>query len=244
MSQGTTPAQEEKVALNKGVKRIIIFAILITLFFVISYQFEFTEKLSMKYLRDQLELLREWANRPYGPLLFFGISVAAIVFHLPELVVIIIGGLVYNFWTALILTWLSSCMGITLTFLISRYFLREFVRPILERSFLRSLDERLRNGGFTVIAVLRLLMGPIPLLNWLPGATSIRTGDYIVGSAVGVGIWLVPILLTTSKLLEAESFADLLRPDILIIVAPCAVMIVVLQVLRRRFFPHSKDKKP
>ena len=186
--------------------------------------------------KAHLDVLREWAHRPYGPILFILLAWAFILLHMPELLIIVAGGTIYDFWEALIFSWIGCNAGISTAFLIARFFLRDYFKPILDNSFLAKYDKKLEENGLTIIIVLRLALFLFPPLTWAIGASGIKTRDYLIGSAIGVTPWLVAILVTLNTIQEAESMADLLHPKTLAVVGAFAVGIGIVMWVRKRYF--------
>jgi uncharacterized membrane protein YdjX (TVP38/TMEM64 family) len=128
------------------------------------------------------------AHEPYGPLVFIGLCVLTILLHLPEIVVIAIGGALFGTVEAFAYGWIGCLLGATLTFALVRYAAREAVQRALITRFprLRALDERLARHGFWTVFVLRVFLFAAPPLNWGLGATRVRPAHYLAGTAFGV----------------------------------------------------------
>ncbi len=226
----------------RGLKRWWKLALLVVVVAVAAYvirHYNLQEQVTYKNIQSHLDMLRAWAHRPYGPILFILLSWAFILLHMPELVVIVAGGMLYNFWEALIFSWIGCNAGISTAFLIARFFLRDYFQPLLDNSFLAKYDKKLEEHGITIIIVLRLALFLFPPLTWAIGASSIKTRDYLIGSSVGVTPWLVAILMTLSTVREAESMMDLLNAKTLSVVGAFGVLILAVLWVRKRFFPEA-----
>lgn len=217
--------------------KLVVFLGLVAIVAFLTHRYHLNEYVSLTYIRERLDVLTAWAHRPYGPVIFVLCAALFILFHLPEIVVIIIGGMIYtNFWEALVILWLGCNAGISAAFVIARFFLRDYFKPILDNSFLKKYDEKLAKEGFLVIVVLRLVLFLFPPLTWAIGASAIKTRDYLVGSSIGVTPWLIAILLTLSQIQEAESFGDLMNAKTVGIAGMFGVAIFVILFLRRKYF--------
>ncbi len=154
----------------------------------------------------------------YGPVAFVGLCVGAVLLHLPEIVLIAIGGVLFGSVNGFLLGWIGSVAGSTCSFLIARYFIRDAVRGALLSRFKRiqAFDERLASRGFRTILVLRLVLFMAPPLNWAIGVSRVRLRDYVLGSALGV----VPCIAVTSyaadTVSQAGSLSNILTPDTLL----------------------------
>jgi uncharacterized membrane protein YdjX (TVP38/TMEM64 family) len=125
---------------------------------------------------------------PYGPLVFIGLCIAGVFLHLPEIVLIALGGLLFGTVNGFLYGWIGVIAGSTGTFLSVRYVLRDAFQTVLEGHFhrLRAFDERLAEHGFLTVLLLRLVLFMAPPLNWAIALTRVPFRHYIAGSALGV----------------------------------------------------------
>ncbi len=230
--------QADAVRNSAAVKKLklILFVSMVAAIITIDYTFDLKEKITFDAIYAQLDILKYWAHQSYGPLLFIAVSASFILLHLPEIVVIIAGGIIYNFWEALLYTWIGCSLGVISAFLISRFFLREHFRPFLRKSFLRKFEQRLKYDGFTIMLILRLILFLFPPLNWALGASALTLRNYIAGSVIGILPWLVGILWATSELQQVRSLADVLSFETFGVLGTFGLGLLVIFWIRRRFF--------
>ena len=164
------------------------------------------------------------SHAPYGPLVFMGVCIAGIFLHVPEIVLIAIGGVIFGSVRAFAYGWVASLIGATSTFLLVRYVARDYFQRALRGPLarLRALDERLERNGFWTVLVLRLVLFMAPPLNWALGATRVRVPHYVAGTALGV----VPGIATT--VFFADSIAN--RPPGSQVLSPGVVLVAVLVI--------------
>jgi uncharacterized membrane protein YdjX (TVP38/TMEM64 family) len=200
----------------------------------LSYRYDLGSHLDLEGMRALVE-----ANAPYGPLVFMGACVAGIFLHLPELVLIAIGGMLFDAPQAIAYGWTASMVGATATFLIVRYLARESFQRTLERRFarLRALDQRLEQHGFRTVLILRLVLCLAPPLNWALGATSVRLPHYVAGTALGVVPGITTAVLFAESIVGGEGGAG--RFAVLLLVV--AALLVVTGVLGRRLLARLTD---
>jgi uncharacterized membrane protein YdjX (TVP38/TMEM64 family) len=79
---------------------------------------------------------------------------------------------------------LGATMGATLSFVLGRYFLRDFAKGLLFGK-LRELDQKAEKHGFAIVFYLRIVWFPFIFLNYGAGATRIRFGDYFWATFLG-----------------------------------------------------------
>lgn len=94
-------------------------------------------------------------------------------------------GVYYGTITSLI----GNTLGATAAFLISRYFLRDYVSNTLYKKYPKIKDYEGRffsNGLFTVICLRLIPLFPFNALNYILGVTRVSTKDYLIGTAIGI----------------------------------------------------------
>jgi uncharacterized membrane protein YdjX (TVP38/TMEM64 family) len=186
--------------------------------------YDFSRHASLEQVRSMVQSLGT-----YGAVAFVGLCVGAVLLHIPEVVLIAIGGVLFGSVNGFLLGWIGSVAGSTCSFLIARYFMRDAVQRALVSRFerIQGIDERLALRGFRTILVLRLLLFMAPPLNWAIGVTRVRLRDYLLGSALGV----VPCIAVTSyaadNVAQAGSLSALLTPDTLL---PATLAFIVITV--------------
>jgi uncharacterized membrane protein YdjX (TVP38/TMEM64 family) len=136
---------------------------------------------------DEMRVLMD-SFGPYGSLVFIGLCIAGVFLHLPEIILIALGGLLFGVVKGFIYGWIGAIAGSTGTFLCVRYILRDVFQKSLESRFhrLQAFDERLAEHGFLTVLLLRLVLFLAPPLNWAIGLTKVQFCHYIAGTALGV----------------------------------------------------------
>ncbi len=118
-----------------------------------------------------------------------GAKIVSAVALLPGSPLTLLTGSLLPFVTATLTAWVGNLLGATCAFLVGRYllfnYLQEKVLPKYPR--LEEFDKRIaQNGLATVIAIRLIPVFPFNVINYLLGITSLKTKDYIVGSAIGL----------------------------------------------------------
>jgi uncharacterized membrane protein YdjX (TVP38/TMEM64 family) len=145
--------------------------------------YDFSEYMNVVEMRALID-----SSGLYGPLVFVGLCIAGVFLHLPEIILIALGGLLFGVVKGFIYGWIGVIIGSTGTFLCVRYILRDVFQKSLESRFRRlcGFDVRLADNGFLTVLLLRLVLFVAPPLNWAIGLTKVRLFQYIAGSALGV----------------------------------------------------------
>ena len=211
--------------------RAVLVALAVAAIVAAGYVFDLSAYVTVDGMRA---LIARW--EPYGPLVFMGICIAGILLHMPEIVFIAVGGIVFGPLLGFVYGWTASIVGTTLSFCIARYVLRSSVERSLRHGRfkrLQDLDQRLYRNGFRTVLVLRLLLFMAPPLNWALGISAVRLGHYVAATALGV----VPGITLT--VLSAGEFAEhgmraLLHPRTAIPIALAVAFFVAAAVLSRR----------
>ncbi|MEW6335582.1 MAG: TVP38/TMEM64 family protein, partial [Thermodesulfobacteriota bacterium] len=125
---------------------------------------------------------------PIGPLVFFGLYVAACVFMLPGLILTMGAGAVFGVVNGLLLVSLSSTVGATAAFLVGRYLARERVaRRIAGNATFSAIDGAVASQGWKIVGLTRLSpVFPFNLLNYAFGLTRVSLRDYVLASWIGM----------------------------------------------------------
>ncbi len=128
------------------------------------------------------------AAGPVGPIVFFGLYIAACVFMLPGSVLTLGAGAVFGIFKGALLVSLSSTAGATAAFLVGRYLAREIVaRRVAGNPTFRAVDEAVASEGLKIVGLTRLSpVFPFNLLNYAFGLTRVSLRDYVLASWVGM----------------------------------------------------------
>jgi uncharacterized membrane protein YdjX (TVP38/TMEM64 family) len=125
---------------------------------------------------------------PAGPLVFFGLYVAACVFMLPGSILTLGAGAVFGVVKGSLLVSLSSTVGATAAFLVGRYLTRDMVaRRVAGNATFRAVDESVASEGWKIVGLTRLSpVFPFNLLNYAFGLTRVSLRGYVLASWIGM----------------------------------------------------------
>lgn len=199
------------------------------------------------------------AAGPLGPLVFFGLYVAACVFMLPGSILSLGAGAVFGVVNGSMLVSLSSTAGATAAFLVGRYLARDFVaRRIAGNAAFSAIDEAVASEGWKIVGLTRLSpVFPFNLLNYAFGLTRVSLRDYVLASWIGMMPGTVMYVYLGSL---AGSLAELGAKEggharspaewmlyIVGLVATVAVTVVITRIARRalnrRMHPMGEGKE-
>lgn len=187
---------------------------------------------------DQVVRLRGWIDGlgPLGPLAFALIYVLAVVAVVPASAMTVLAGALFGSVTGVILVSVSSTVGASLSFLISRHFARDAAARWLEHNAtFKRIDRLTAERGAIVVALTRLVpLFPFNLLNYGFGLTRVRFWTYVLWS------WLCMLPATVLYVAGADAVTRALtegrvpRPLVLGLTVGLAVLVVLVRQARRR----------
>ncbi|MBR1673081.1 MAG: TVP38/TMEM64 family protein [Fretibacterium sp.] len=149
------------------------------------------------------------ASHPLKAALIYVAATAAgcVLLALPGAAFAAIAGLMFDPLTGTLLCLAAATLGAVLAFLAGRYFLRDAVRPWLERSPIlkRVLFDDVNRSGFALLMVTRLVpLFPYNLQNFAYGLTDIGLGTYTLCTFVFMAPGAAAFTLGAAGLGDAE----------------------------------------
>lgn len=145
---------------------------------LLSRHFNLATLLNEEALRALLDKAGVWA--PFFFVLFYAL---APVLFLPGLPITLAAGLLFGPIWGVVYAIVGATIGATFSFLLARYFLRDWVKAKLAGTRFATLYETSANQGWKLVAFTRLVpLFPFNLLNYALGITAIRLPVYIIVS--------------------------------------------------------------
>ena len=167
----------KKLFLNKWV--VLLF--FISLIVVFQIKFEIIQNIP--------SIIEKTASSgPVGYLGFILIYIVSTVMMLPGSPLTFAAGALFGFWKGLILVSLSSTLGATCAFMVSRYLIRKSIeKRVLKNKKFQSIDNEINEQGWKIVILARLSpIIPFFLLNYALGITKIRFIHFIFASWIGM----------------------------------------------------------
>lgn len=132
-----------------------------------------------------LALKEHIGDHGLAPLLFIAMSIGTSLVFVPRTILAAAGGLLFGLWWGLLWSTIGSTLGSVLGFLLARY----VNAGLVDASTLPRLAPVLKaaeQGGWRVVALLRLLPLPNTPVNYALGVTRLSLASYTIGSALGM----------------------------------------------------------
>jgi len=124
-----------------------------------------------------------------GALVYALAYITGTVLFFPGVILTAGSGFLYGTLRGTLLVSPASVIGATVSFLLARYFLRDWVAQKLQAyPKFAAIDRAVAQHGFKLVLLLRLqpVIIPFALLNYALGLTRVRWRDYVVASWLGM----------------------------------------------------------
>jgi uncharacterized membrane protein YdjX (TVP38/TMEM64 family) len=183
-----------------------------------------------------LEVIRGWVAAAgwAGPVLYAALYAGLSLTPVPASVLSVGGGVLFGLGLGLPVVMVGAVLGAAAGFALARRLGRGSVERLQERAGygaarLTRLDDLLRRRGLLAMTTIRLApILPFAVLNMACGLTSVRTRDYVVGSAIGMTPGAAALVAIGTYGADPGSL------PFLISVAGLVLVIVIGAVLARR----------
>jgi uncharacterized membrane protein YdjX (TVP38/TMEM64 family) len=128
------------------------------------------------------------ANKQTAWIVFAIAYIAAIVLLLPASVFSLAAGYLFGVLQGWVLVVVTATIGATLSFLVGRSLLREWVvKRARDMANFSNLDEAVSKKGFLIVLLTRLSPAfPFSMINYVYGITKISVKDYTLATLVGI----------------------------------------------------------
>lgn len=166
----------------------------------------------------------------YGPLS----AIAYIALHamrpftfLPVTPFTIAGGFIFGHAYGLLLAMLGTTSAAVITFAMSRYLFRDYVKKRLAGKY-AGLDDRLNGQGILIVAAMRMVpVIPYDAVGYLAGVSSIGFVEYLLGTLLGElpGAFVLTML--------GSSLDNIRSPLFMVSLILAALLILLPEIYRR-----------
>ncbi len=122
-------------------------------------------------------------------LLYIALNITGI----PRVFFTILAGYVYGVFYGFLFAWVATIAGLFVSFVNIRFLFKEsFKKKFGSKKFVKKLDVFIEKYNFWSVIVLRAAyIFPSSFLNYTYGITSIKTHQYMLGSAIG----FIPVVM-------------------------------------------------
>jgi uncharacterized membrane protein YdjX (TVP38/TMEM64 family) len=178
---------------------------------------------NIRAIEQKLSEFQHWA-----PMVFFLTGALIIALGAPRSLISIIGGIVFGLFWGSALALAAALLGSMAIFWLTKLLGRPFIKQNVAH-YLKTLEDYSQTNGFLLVILLRQLPLTCQFVNVLMGLSSIPTGDFVLGSIVG----LLP------ETLIFAIFGSSLREKFMLRVSLAALLLIALAWGIKYFYQHS-----
>lgn len=204
----------KKVVINKAMWQILLLLLFSSLFFLF-YFLELHQYLTFEAIKDQQVKFTSYyqKNMLVAVLIFAILYIVFTTLSIPFAnLMSLLGGAMFGLALGTAVIAVSSTIGATLAFLLSRFLFRSWIHSKLaDRS--ASINKHIRQHGAGYLLALRLMpVFPFFLINLLMGLTGISVFKFVIFSFVGMLPGIFTYVLAGNQLAKIESPGDIFSP--------------------------------
>lgn len=172
------------------VKFICFIMIFVVLFFIQYNIPEFYQTIWIFLLKGDIQSLVLYLKSfgKWAILVSFTLNLFVnIVGFLPTIFISAANGILFGIIPGIILSWISECVGVTISFILIRLFFKDFTETLIQRSvYAKKIDEFSSENGFKIIFFTRMLpYFPSGIITAIAAVSHMRFRDYFFGNLLG-----------------------------------------------------------
>lgn len=190
--------------------------------------------LSLGYVQTHLQEVRQhFARQPIKiAFIFFAINASLISLSIPGgIVLTLLSGAIFGvgIGTALVVT--SATVGATLSFLMSRYILREWISKKFHRTY-QKINQKINVEGRSYLLVLRMIpVSPFIVVNNVMGLTSMKLLPYMLITCLGMLPGTLVYVYAGQKISQISEVSQILSLPIILSLSLVGLLPVVAKKL-------------
>lgn len=192
--------------------------------------------LSAKFIEAVRNLRGLADDYPFTAMMIYilATSLCCVILAMPGAFFAVIAGILFEPFTGTVLCVIAATLGAVLAFLAGRYFLRDSVRPMIEKNSLlkKFLIDDVHHSGVILLMVTRLVpLFPYNLQNFAYGLTDIKLLPYTVYTFIFIAPGSAVFTLGAAGIGDSE------RRNLYLLIAVSVAIIVTIAgvILRKKF---------
>lgn len=156
---------------------------------------------------------------------YFIVMITVVSLMLPlSLIMMLIGGALFDWPTALALSVIATTIGSVNIFLLARYTLHEWVHTRYKAKVMH-VDEAMAENGAFYLLILRLSPGiPTYLIAVLMGVTTMPLKVFTWVTLMGIVPWTAVYVAAGATFTQLNSLSDIVTPDIMMVFGGMALL--------------------
>ena len=223
-------------------KKKIILASTILIIIFSFFAFDLQNHLNFENLKNSQQNINSYylENSTLTIFLFFIIYVLAISFSLPGAAILtILAGAIFGLLIGVVIVSFASTIGATISFLSSRYILRNYVEKKFPK-ILEKVNKGIEKEGNLYLFSLRLIpLFPFFVINLVMGLTKIKTSTFYLVTQIGALAGTIVYVNAGSQLSQIESLSEILSPGLIFAFVLLGIFPFVVKYIMK-FFKKKK----
>lgn len=196
------------------------------------------QELQLAEVQSNLSFIRRYYE--LHPIRSLGIFITIYIFitglSIPGAIVLtLLSGAIFGLIPGTLLVTFCCTAGATISFLLSRYFFKDYVENKFRTQLTRINHKLKHDGNFYFLSLRMVPVSPYVVINLIMGVTSIRLFNYVWMTFVGMLPGNFVYVLAGQEISEIESPGEILTPHVLI----SLTLIGILPLLLRKVFPQK-----
>jgi len=221
-------------------KTLIIIVIAALIAFII--QQDLLQLLTLESIKAQQADLQTYVaqNQLLSWALYFAVYVLVAAASLPGAAILtLLGGALFGLVTGVILISFASSIGASIAFVLSRYFLKDWVETKFGPALKPFYEGVEKDGSFYLFAVRLVPVFPFFVINLVMGLTRIKLFSFYWVSQLGMFAGTIVYVNAGTQLAQIDSLKGILSPQIIF----SFVLLALLPVIARKILAFIKHKK-
>jgi uncharacterized membrane protein YdjX (TVP38/TMEM64 family) len=203
----------------KNTAKIFLLILIIT-FVVVFISYDLSNYFTLGFLKENKNVLSVYYQHNQFKTLsiYFGLYVLVAALSLPggATILTLAGGAIFGFITGLITISFASTIGATLSFLVSRFLLRDIIEKKIGNK-IKAINDGIEKEGFFYLFSLRLIpIFPFFLINIAMGLTKINTVIFYITSQLGMFLGTALYVNAGVQLAKINTLSDIASPTFLL----------------------------
>ena len=235
----------KKIRLILGIIYIIVLS---TFLFFLFKNFSIQDFRSFEIIKSNRNMLEDLKtqNIILSALIFFLFTILWVLMLGFGSPIFLIGGFIFGKWVGTLIVLFGVCLGATILYFISNFFLKDFIYQKFESKF-SYLTKKFKKNEFLYFIIYRAIGGiPFFVQNLLPVLFNISYKKYFFGSLIGLAPQLfigVSIGAGINKIIDENSelpslFNMFLTPDIYLPILALIIFLTLAFIMRKIFFKN------
>lgn len=214
--------------MGKNTKKIVGIILLIFIVYL-NYEFNRLDIISFENLDNYKNQLLTFVdqNLTISILIYTIVYILIISFGLPGvLIMTFTGGILFNFFNALIIIVFSSTIGAIINFITSRYFLKDFFKKTFSKT-INKINKKIDSTKFKNLFILRIIpFFPYSLVNFSFGISNVSLYKFILVTIFAKIPGTLIIIYSSKNITKIESLKDINNPKVIISIILLAIFLI------------------